>query len=327
MKALIVGYGSIGKRHVTNLLSLPNMEVIVCSKHAKLDVKLKKKCKVIDSLEKCIQEKPDIGFITNYTSNHIPTAIKLANAGIDLFIEKPLSNSLHNISKLKKLAKKKKLITMVGCNMRFHKCIKKIKEIISKNEIGSILSVQVECGTYLPNWHPYEDYRQSYASRKELGGGVELTCIHEIDYLCWFFGLPKEIFSMGNQSSDLEINVNDLSTSILRFRNKVIAELHLDYFQRPDSQSCKIIGTKGTVLWNSNTNNVLMYDIKKKKWIQKLQIKNYNRNTMYLDELSHFINCVKIKEKSINDVNESTKTLEVVLAIIRSSKTHKVIKL
>lgn len=327
LKALVVGYGSIGKRHIMNLLSLPNMEVVVCSKHAKLDSKLRKRCKVLDSLEKCIKEKPDIGFVTNYTSHHVETAIKLASAGIDLFIEKPLSDSSNNVSKLTNLVKKKKLVTLIGCNMRFDKCIRKIKEMISNNEIGRILSVHVECGTYLPYWHPYEDYRQSYASRKDLGGGVVLTCIHEIDYLYWFFGAPNEVFSVGGKYSDLEINVDDLSTSILKFKNNIIVELHLDYFQRPESRSCKIVGTKGTIYWDSQTNKILMYDIKKKKWIEKLQLKNYDRNAMYLDELSHFIKCVKRKEKSINDIDQGRKTLEMALAITRSSKTNKVIKL
>ena len=121
LKAIVVGYGSIGKRHVMNLLSLPNMEVIICSKHAKSDLKLRKKCKVFDSLEECIKEKPDIGFITNYTSHHVKTAIKLANAGIHLFIEKPLADSMHNISALTNLAKKKKLVTKMWQTDKKHK--------------------------------------------------------------------------------------------------------------------------------------------------------------------------------------------------------------
>lgn len=327
LKALVIGYGSIGKRHVKNLMSIPNMEIIIFSKHTKSDLKIGKKCKILNSIEECIKEKPDIGFVTNYTSYHVPTAKKLANAGIHLFIEKPLSNSKNNISALTNLIKKKKLVTQIGCNMRFHDCIKKIKDIILTNEIGRILSVHVECGSYLPDWHPNEDYRKSYASRADLGGGVVLTCIHEIDYLYWFFGMPRQVFSMGGKFSELEVKVDDLSVSIMKFKNNIIAELHLDYFQRPESRSCKIVGTKGTIYWDSDTNHVLVYNFEKKKWKKKFSIKNYDRNKMYLDELYHFIQCVKNKEKSINTISQGVKTLEIALAIIDSSKTGKVKKL
>lgn len=327
LKVLVIGYGSIGKRHVKNLLSLPNVEVIICSKHAKSDPNLKKKCKVFRSIEQCINEKPDIGFVTNYTNHHVPTAIKLAKSGMHLFIEKPLSNSMRGVPTLLNLVKKKKLVTLVGCNLRFHQCIKKIKEMLSKNEIGQVISSHIECGSYLPDWHPYEDYRNHYASRKELGGGVVLTCVHEIDYLNWFFGMPTEVFSMSGKFSDLEINVDDISASLIKFGNKIIVELHLDYLQRPEFRSCKIIGTKGTIHWDSDSNIVRLYDAKKKKWIQKLRLQNFERNDMYVAELAHFIQCVKGKEKPINDLNQGITTQQIALAIIKSSKTNKAVKL
>ena len=108
-------------------------------------------------MEKCLAEKPNIGFITNETVHHVPVSKKLATAGLDLFIEKPLSNSTKSVSELVKLTKTKKLVTLMGCNLRFHECIKKIKSLIEQEKIGKIISVQVECGTYLPDWHPNED--------------------------------------------------------------------------------------------------------------------------------------------------------------------------
>ena len=191
MKVVVIGYGSIGKRHVNNLLSLHGLEVIVCTKRKDTDFLKKKGCKVFSSFERCLMEKPDIAVIANVTSLHIETAIKLANARCHLFIEKPLSNSMRGVRTLLEQVKKKRLVTLMGCNLRFHDCIRKIKEIISNNEIGRIVSVRVENGSYLPNWHPYEDYRHGYAAREDLGGGVVLTCIHEIDYLYWFFGDVK----------------------------------------------------------------------------------------------------------------------------------------
>ena len=324
LKSLIIGYGSIGKRHIKNLNSISNMELII---YTKQKIKLKdKNYKVYNSMNKCLKEKPTIAIIANETSYHVEAAIKAASAGCHLFIEKPLSNSMKRVKVLQTLVKNKKLVTQIGCNLRFHKCIKKIKDLILKNEIGQIISARVECGTYLPDWHPYEDYRLSYASRKELGGGVILTCIHEIDYLYWFFGDAKEVFSMSGQLSNLDISVDDFASILIRFKNNVIADIHLDYFQRSDFRSCKLIGTNGIIFWDSDTNEVTVYKPKKKKWIKKIKIKNYDKNQEYVDEMKHFLKNIDKKSKSINDLNQGVKTLEIALDAIKSSKTKKLIK-
>ena len=326
MKILVIGYGSIGKRHIKNLLSIPRIKVIVLTKQKSTDPILKK-CLVCTSLEKCILEKPSAAIIANNTSNHIDISLKLAKEGIDLFIEKPLSNNIKNITQLSKIVKSKTLLTMMGCNLRFHPCIKKIKQLIDKKTIGEILSVQVESGSYLPDWHPNENYQKSYAARNDLGGGVILTCIHEIDYLYWFFGMPYSIISQGGKYSNLKIDVEDLSLSIIKFPKNLLAELHLDYFQRPDIRKCKIIGSKGTIMWNSKSNQVKLYNSRKNDWTIKLAIKNYNRNDMYVDEMKHFLNCIKQRKQTMNPLHEGIETLRIALSIKKSSKTGRLIRL
>ena len=327
MNALVVGYGSIGKRHIQNLLSISDYKIIICTKQKNPKSINKKRCTFVKTLEEGLLYNPTIGFVTNVSSEHIQTSILLANAGCHVFIEKPLSNSLKNTKKLLNIVKKKKLVTLMGCNLRFHSCIKKIKLLLEQKIIGEIISVQSECGTYLPDWHPNENYSNSYAARDDLGGGVVLTCIHELDYLYWFFGEIKEVFSITGKFSDLKIKSSDLSAIILKFKNNIIGEVHLDYFQRPEFRSCKIIGTKGTIYWDSVNNEVKVFDIKKKKWIIVLKVKNYDKNKQYVDELSHFLNCVKKKEKSINDLTQGIETLNIALCTIKSSKEKKLIKL
>ena len=327
MNALVVGYGSIGKRHIKNLLSISDYKIIICTKQKNPKSINKKRCTFVKTLEEGLLYNPTIGFVTNVSSEHIQTSILLANAGCHVFIEKPLSNSLKNTKKLLNIVKKKKLVTLMGCNLRFHSCIKKIKLLLEQKIIGEIISVQSECGTYLPDWHPNENYSNSYAARDDLGGGVVLTCIHELDYLYWFFGEIKEVFSITGKFSDLKIKSSDLSAIILKFKNNIIGEVHLDYFQRPEFRSCKIIGTKGTIYWDSVNNEVKVFDIKKKKWIIVLKVKNYDKNKQYVDELSHFLNCVKKKEKSINDLTQGIETLNIALCTIKSSKEKKLIKL
>ena len=328
MKALVIGYGSIGKRHVENLVSYKNYDVIIVTKQK--DIPKMRRVKIFDNLDDAINEKPKIALITNETRFHIQVATKLAKNEINLFIEKPLSDSLKGITTLQKIIKKKKLVTMVGCNFRFFPPIMNIKKIISRNEIGRIISVQVENGSYLPDWHPYEDYSKGYAARKKLGGGVILTQIHELDYLRWFFGLVSEVRSFSGKFSDLDIDVDDTSASILKFKNNVICELHLDFFQRPQFKRCKIRGTKGIIEWDSDSNNVRVFNSRIKKW-KKVNIKNNynlksktNINRMYKDELKHFLKCVESKRKTINTFRDAVDTLKIALAMKRSSKFIKV---
>ena len=324
MKALVVGYGSIGKRHINNLLSFTNVEVLVCTNRT--DVNLNdKRVKVFSSLKECVSKKPNVSFITNVTNLHIPTALILAKNGVDLFIEKPLSDSNKHARELLNIVKKKRLVTLMGCNLRFNPCIIKIKQILSRNEIGRVISVRAECGSYLPHWHPYEDYRKSYAARQDLGGGVVLTIIHEIDYLYWLFGDVSQVSSITGKFSDLELKAEDLSASLLRFKNNIVAELHLDYFQRPSTRSCKIIGTGGTIIWNEENNTVKVYYAKKERWEEKIRLKSYDNNEEYIREVDHFLRCVKLRKNTINDVNQGVKTMKIALAIKKSSKTKKMV--
>jgi len=323
IKALVIGYGSIGKRHVKNLLSLSDIQVIVYTKRGDLEEE-NKKIIFYDSLQKCLDEKPTIGFVTNETSNHIKTATILAQNGINIFLEKPLSNSMKGVNNLLKIVKKKKLITQMGCNFRFYPPIMKIKKIIEENRIGRIISVQVENGSYLPDWHPNEDYSEGYAAKQKLGGGVVLTQIHEIDYLYWFFGKIDYVSSILGKYSDLKLDVEDISVSILKFKNKIIGELHVDFLQRPQFKRCKIRGTKGIIEWNSDENNVKKFNVKNQQW-EIIPIKNNYKltskkkiNSMYVEEIKHFIKCVKNQTKTINPLIQGIETLKITLRIKKS---------
>lgn len=330
-KILIVGYGSIGARHVNNILKLTNHKIIIYTKRTDLKFPNNNRIKIFHLLDTALFENPDIGFITNETSFHIDVAIKLAKKGLDLFIEKPLSHSMKGVKQLETITKKKKLITMVGCNMRFFPPIMKIKNLLENNTIGRIVSVQVDSASFLPDWHPCEDYRLGYAARKKLGGGIVLTAIHEIDYLYWFFGKIKGVFSLTEKLSDLEINVDDMSAIIFKFKNNILGELHLDYIQRPYFKSCKIKGINGIISWNSDERKVRIFNSKKKTWRTILNNKNNDLsikksiNYMYEKELIHFLKCVNQRKKTINSISNAIVTLEIALAIKKASKLKKMV--
>ena len=159
-----------------------------------------------------------------------------------------------------------------------------------------------------------------------MGGGIVLTQIHEIDYLYWFFGKPKSIYSVTGKFSDLEISVDDYSSSIMKFKKNITTEMHLDFFLGHEYKRCKIKGTKGIIFWNSVYNEVKFFDAKKKNWKIILKLKNFKRNDMYVDEIKYFLKCIKNRKKPMNSLDEGINTMEIALNIIKSGKTKKVVE-
>jgi predicted dehydrogenase len=154
-----------------------------------------------------------------------------------------------------------------------------------------------------------------YSAKRNLGGGVVLDTIHEIDYAMWFFGEVAKISSIYGKLSSLEINTEDIAEVLLKFKKGVIANIHMDYIQRCYSRNCKIIGEEGTIFWDFNENCIKLYSARMKKWKTIYKPKNYQMNQMYIDEIKYFLDCVKKKQNTFNDVFDSLKTLKVALAV------------
>jgi predicted dehydrogenase len=265
MKILFCGLGGIGQRHLRNLSSLLGDDIEVHAyrvrkQNFKLlnDMTIEKNSNVEndyritthDSLEAALSTKLDLVMVCNPSSLHIPIAIKATQAGAHVFLEKPVSNNLDGITELQKVLSEKKLICYVGYNLRFHPAIKKMKSLVEDGFFGNILGCAVEVGEYLPGWHKYEDYRQMYASKSDLGGGVILSQIHEMDLIYWFFGLPKSILTVGGKYSNLEIDVEDTAHSLIQIDSKFgkfPVTLLQDFIQRPPTRTFKIVGDKGIV--------------------------------------------------------------------------------
>lgn len=330
IKILFIGLGGIGQRHLCNVhakfgddailsayrirnlkLSIsPNLEI-----DDNIDLIKEYSVDVFTDLDNALEKSPDIVFICNPTSCHIDSCITVANAGCDFFVEKPLSNSLNNIKELLSICQSKKLIGFVGFQLRFHPCYKLLKKLISENVIGDLLSVHAEIGEYLPGWHKYEDYRHIYASRKDLGGGVVLSQIHEI------------VVALGGHLSHLDIDVEDIADILLDMRYKekrLPATLHMDYIQRPPSRYCKIIGELG---------NITMDLIRSRPTIERIdkepEIHNFNleRNELFVDEIDHFFKCIYSRQQPIVTIGDGVNSLKIALAIKESIDTGKVVEI
>ena len=322
LRFLIVGFGSIGKRHFDNLKQLGNVEVSILSRR---NLNLPD-TRVYSSVEEACRESFDAVIIANETSLHIPTAIKFAEKEYNLFIEKPLSHTFKNVDRLVDLVSQHNLKVMTGCNMRFHPVISSAEGLIREHRIGRTISARAEVGQYLPDWRPERDYRNSYSASKERGGGVILDLIHELDYTCWFFGDVSKIFSMSGKRSDLEIKTEDIAEILMEFENSIIAEVHLDYIQRRPSRNFKIVGTSGTICADLTSNKVEIFDIANHNWEVVNLDTGFDRNKMYLDEMKHFVKYIqgKITEPMIS-LRDGVKVLQIALAAKESALTGKVI--
>jgi predicted dehydrogenase len=316
VKVLFVGLGSIGKRHLNNLLSLAQETEVLVYRHSKVEED--SLFKQYTDYEEALQEFPDAVFICNPTYLHVEFAIKAAEKGCHLFIEKPLSHNLNGVNELIETVRKKNLIAFIGCNLRFHPGLKKVKNLIEMKYIGEIYSISVFAGQYLPDWRPHQDYRTTYSATEEKGGGVILDLIHEFDYLYWLLGDFNEVCAFSGKVSDLEINSEDIAEILLKTESDVIAHIHLDYLQRKYSRGCKIIGEKGTIIWDYSTNVIREFNILDNEW--KSYHIEFDLNKMYVEEMKHFLKCIKHNDRPLVSLEDGKRVLEVAAAAKKSAK-------
>jgi predicted dehydrogenase len=244
-----------------------------------------------------------------------------------VFIEKPLSDRLEGVEQLLEAVRERNLVTLVGCNMRFHPGLMKVKDLLEEGAVGHVVAARVEAGQYLPDWHRLEDYRQGYSARRDLGGGVILDAIHELDYIRWMLGEVETVVCFAGKLSRLEIETEDTAAILLRFASSAIGEVHLDYVQRAYSRTCHIIGDEGTIRWDYATGEVRWYSAATQEWRAFANPLGWEPNQMYLDEMRHFLRCLAGEEGSTLDVFQGTRVLETALAARASAKMGQVVEL
>ena len=317
MRFLIIGLGSIGTRHLNVIKNIGSHEVLV---YKSTDRRLESEevpDKVFSNLNTALDQDLDGVLISNITNLHVSTALKVAEFGLPIFIEKPLSNSLDDIDILKKIIKKNKVEIMVGYNILFHPAIKKIKQLLIENKIGDVVSAKAQFGSYLPSWHPWENYKDSYAAKKEQGGGVVFTSIHEINYLIHLFGRVDIIKALIIDKNILGINSEEGVEILFRHKTGVVSNIHLNFFQRPDIRFLEIIGTEGTIWWDFWKPFIKCLFTENDAVIKLGTEPNQLLNKSYQDELEHFINICKGTEKSKIKFEDAIYDVEVALDIIK----------
>lgn len=327
MKILVVGCGSIGERHIRNLKLISAGEIIACDidKERLFTMRKKYKVNVYTKLEKALENDIDAVIVSTPPSTHVPIALKAVEKNAHVFIEKPLSHTLQGVDKLIRKSKSKNLTLLVGYNFRFHPGLLRVKKMLVRGDIGKVLSARAEFGQYLPDWRPWQDYRQSYTSIKELGGGIILDGSHELDYLRWLLGEVKKVSCFADKLSHLQVDTEDTAEILLQFKTGAIASVHLDFVRQGYTRNCEIIGEDGNIIWSYEESVVRFYSTKSRKW-RVFPIKA-EPNEMYIKEMKHFLRCVLRRDNPLMDGQDAVKTLKLALAAKKSAEIGKVINL
>jgi predicted dehydrogenase len=344
MRFLIAGLGGIGQRHVRNLRTLVGPEADILAYRVRQDspaltdslgvelgtsVEEKYGLRVFTDLDAALGEGPDAVLVSNPSSLHLSIALRAARAGCALFIEKPLSNTKQGTRELIELVEAKHLVGLVGYQMRFHPCLQRVQGLLVAGAIGRVVSVRIEVGEYLPGWHTYEDYRHMYASRADLGGGVILSQIHELDYVYWLFGMPTRVFALGGHLTRLEVDVEDTASILMECTvdgRSVPVHVHQDYIQRPPSRTCEVIGDAGKILVDLRQMTVTAFDADG-SIMESFSQPGFERNQLFLDEMRHFLACLEGRETPRVSIRDGVLSLMIALAAKRSIETGQVVDL
>ena len=232
---LVVGLGSIGQRHVRHFrrLGVTRIDAYRTGKGT-LDVtEASVPDRVFCSLEAALDAGPDAVVVANPTSLHLPVARHALRRGLHVLVEKPVSHTMEGCEDLLTEARTQDRVLAVAYNMRFHPFLQTLKGLIDREGIGRPLLARAHFGTWMPGWHPWEDYRQSYASREDLGGGVALTSSHEIDFLTWLFGEPTFCVGVSSPMHTLGTEVDETIVGVFRHRQGTVSTCSLTYAERP----------------------------------------------------------------------------------------------
>jgi predicted dehydrogenase len=329
MKFLIAGLGSIGRRHMRNLIALGETDIVLyrTGKSTMPEEELAGFPQETDLHVALEKHKPDAVIVSNPTSTHLDVAIPAAKMGCTLLLEKPLSHSMERIDELQAAVLQSGSKVLIGFQFRFHPGMIRAKQLIADGEIGRVVSAHVHFGEYLPAWHPWEDYRKGYAARADLGGGVVLTQCHSLDYLPWLVGNVESVWGFTAKLSDLEVDVEDTAKIGLRFENGALGSIHLDYNQQPPSHTFEVVGTKGSLQWNLADGATRIYRAEKKEWEVYPLPAGWERNVMFLEAMKHFVAVTRGEVISSCPLEDGMRVMQLIEAIKKSSAIGQIISI
>ena len=320
---LIAGLGSVGRRHLRNLRALGGHSIrLLRTFQSTLPEEELAGLPVETDLATALAGKPAV-IVANPTARHLDVAIPAAEAGCHLLIEKPLSHSLEGIDSLAAAARESGARVLSGFQFRFHPGLRRVKDLLAA--IGPLVDVAAHWGEYLPQWHPWEDYRRGYSARADLGGGVVLTLCHPFDYLRWLVGEVAEVCATVSSRGDLGIDVEDTADIALRFANDVAGQVHLNFTERPASHWMRLTGRRGSISWDAADGMVRLAAGGGEQVFPAPD--GFERNAMFLEEMRHFIACVEGTEQPLCTLEDGIQALRIALAAKQSAQEGRPVRM
>ena len=332
MRILIAGLGAIGQRHARNLRMLLGADLeLLAFRQRRLPFVVTERLERDDSraveaelgvrahadLDEALAARPDAVFVCTPSSQHLEVAQRAADAGCHVFIEKPVSSTLDGLDRLRETLRVHGRIALVGCQWRFHPAVCWLRAVLRAGTLGRLIRADIEYGEYLPDWHPYEDYRASYAARADLGGGVVLTQIHDYDLAWWLFGPLGRVTATGGHLSDLEIDVED--TVDARFDGGVApVRVRQSMAVRPPRRAIRVTAERCEVtadLLNGRVTSTAPGIAPDPGFA------DYQRNQMFVEEARHFLACVSGEAQPLIPLDEGIDVLRVALAVKEAMRT------
>ena len=325
MKFLVIGLGSMGRRRIRNLQYLKEKDIIGFDIRADRCKKAEDKygIKTFKRFEEAMEQNPAALIISLPSNQHHKYALLAAEANKDFFTE---SNFLpQGIKDLMKIEKRKDIVAVPSFTMPHHSSIKLIKEMVSENKVGKVLCFTYHLSAYLPDWHPWEDYREVYYSKKETPGCKEMIAF-ELTWLTWLLGNVKKVSCLKGKLSNLETEIDDVYQIILEFKNNILGNMLIEIVSRPSVRDLKLFANEGTILWDSEKGIVKVFDVQKKEWKEYpeeigIVEPGYSVRTheeMYVEEMKDFLKAIK-REKPYPYSFKKEKEIVEVLEIIEKS--------
>ncbi|MFH1060050.1 MAG: Gfo/Idh/MocA family oxidoreductase [Pseudomonadota bacterium] len=315
--ALVIGLGSIGARHLANLRSLGLTRLGVLRAHGRGPLPPGADltgAAVHTDLGEALAQGYDLAVIANPTHLHLDCALAAARAGCHVYMEKPLSDRLEDADALAGLVDAAGLKFQMGCQMRFHPGLVAVKGWLNGARVGRPLRAVVEVGQYLPDWQPWRDYRTSYAARADMGGGVVLTLIHELDYTRWLLGGLTPLAALGGRSGALDLSAEDHATCLLRGPGGAAVVIGLDYLQRPPCRRMKILGSHGVIAWDYFAGQAELI-VDGEKAASAAPPAGWQANDMYLDLTRDLLRAIVEDRPTAVPLAEGLAALRLALAL------------
>jgi predicted dehydrogenase len=329
MRFLISGFGSIGRRHFRNLVSLGERDIVLHRVgKTTLPIDEIKDIPVLADIHQALDTwNPDAAIVANPSALHLDIAIPAARQGCTVFVEKPLSHSDNRLAELRQALEEGGVSLSLGFQFRFHPTLQIAADLLHEQRIGVPYAAHVHWGEFLPSWHPWEDYRESYSAREDLGGGVVNTLCHPFDYLRWLLGEVREVRGRTASMRSLDTDVEDMALIGLIFENGCHASIHLDYLQQPSEHTISIYGSKGTLHWDNETAELKVWTTDSSTWDVYPPPEGFERNDLFLAEMRHFIEVVNGGTSPKSGLEDGVAALEIAMAVHQSHFENEPIKL